>query len=161
MAFLRRITPGEEGITFEIEQDLTSIGRGPGNLIFLDDASVSGRHCSLRRNGREFTLLDQNSTNGTTVNGELIDKARLKAKDIVCVGSVELLFDGDDIEPPPPTPEAPPEGSVSEPGVPLHPLPEVVFRPKKNRRGLWTIIITTVGLMALVAGLWFLLRLVA
>ena len=60
------ITPrGSTSIAHELTEELVTIGRGPDNLIQIDDPSVSGRHAQINCVGDIFHLRDLESTNGT------------------------------------------------------------------------------------------------
>ncbi len=81
-------------ITHELTEDLVTIGRGPDNLIQIDDPSVSGRHAQINCVGKTFQLQDLNSTNGTRVNERAITSVvGLLAGDRVRFGKVEARFE--------------------------------------------------------------------
>lgn len=98
MAVLIGMSSAVKGRKFELDQDETFLGRQNQNHIPIDDPSISGRHCSVVRNGHRYTVVDLGSTNGTRLNGAKITKSALKPKDIIQVGGVELMFDGQDVE---------------------------------------------------------------
>ncbi len=98
MAVLIGMSSTVKGKKFELVQDETFIGRNPQNQVPIDDASISGRHCSVVRDGNKFSLVDLGSTNGTRLNGASVTKIGLRPKDILQVGSIELMFDGQDVE---------------------------------------------------------------
>ncbi|MCS6914206.1 MAG: FHA domain-containing protein [Myxococcales bacterium] len=61
---------------------------GPGTLAILDDPTVSGRHCELRRHGPGFVLVDLGSTNGTFVNEQrLTAPTAIQDGDLVRLGT--------------------------------------------------------------------------
>jgi pSer/pThr/pTyr-binding forkhead associated (FHA) protein len=159
MAFLK-ITSGElKGTKFQIDRDEIIIGRAPENVVHIDDASISGRHCMIRRDGRRFTLTDLKSTNGTCLNDVRIESYRLSAKDVIMVGSVSMVFDGDDIEDAHPT-QIPPTIVRPAAKVGLKPVAEPaartnVFAKKKSSKGFWITISVIVGLLGLAALVWF------
>lgn len=73
------------------------IGRGPGNDLQPDDASVSGAHALVTvapsaylEGAQEVSIEDLGSTNGTQVNGRSIMKHRLKHDDILLLGALRL-----------------------------------------------------------------------
>ena len=72
---------------FELARDIATIGRDMEMDIRIaaDDALVSRRHAMIRRNGNRFELIDQQSFNGTLLNGQRIVAA-------------SLLHDGDRIQ---------------------------------------------------------------
>lgn len=98
MAVLIGMSTAVKGRKYELDQAETHLGRQPQNDITVDDPSISGRHCSIIRQDRRYTLVDLGSTNGTRLNGARVTKAPLKPKDIIQVGGVELMFDGQDVE---------------------------------------------------------------
>ena len=88
------------GQTFLIEQESMTIGRRDNMDIVLKDGSVSGHHAEIFRAGEEdnvtYYLRDNNSTNGTRVNNQLISgDYALKNSDLITFGNVEVLFDGE------------------------------------------------------------------
>ena len=54
------------GVTYELVEQVITVGRAPDNTIHLDDPSVSGRHAELRAAGKAYQLRDLGSTNGHT-----------------------------------------------------------------------------------------------
>lgn len=80
-----------------------TLGRMKGNTLTLDDASVSISHAKITRKGAEYFLKDLNSTNGTMLNGQSINEARLKDGDQIKFGEVIAIFRGE----PPGVPVAP------------------------------------------------------
>jgi hypothetical protein len=67
------------------------IGRAPGADIVIPASYVSGRHARISRLGENLIVEDLGSTNGTTVNGALIQGARqLEDDDIIGIGDVTL-----------------------------------------------------------------------
>ena len=99
MAFIKILTGERKGTRVDIDRDEVVFGRAPDNLIVLKDESVSSKHCAIIRNGRKFVIRDLGSTNGTCLNDVEIQEHQLSPKDTIFVGSIEVLFDGDDIEP--------------------------------------------------------------
>lgn len=71
----------------------TSLGRDPANAVALPDASVSRKHCLLRReeDGR-FFIKDLDSRNGTLVNGLGVKTEWLRHGDEIATGDSVFLF---------------------------------------------------------------------
>ena len=124
MAVLIGMSAPLKGQKIELAGDEVTLGRLPGNTVRVDDASVSGHHAVIRRQDTRYTLFDLNSTNGTRLNGYMIEQGRLKPKDIIQVGSIELLIDGPDIEIEAQTEEAVPDVDVTA-GVSDRPMEPV------------------------------------
>ena len=93
MWILRTTTDGEPEKTFRILPGVArTIGRSTGADFILDAALVSRVHCQLVALGDgALEVRDLESTNGTYVNGNRIEKARLAPGDKVQVGRVELV----------------------------------------------------------------------
>jgi pSer/pThr/pTyr-binding forkhead associated (FHA) protein len=81
-----------EGVTFSIDKVTTTIGKGNDNDIVFSDSTVSRHHAKIIFNGSIFELYDENSTNGTIVNGNYIESAELKSSDIIQFGEVVTKF---------------------------------------------------------------------
>jgi pSer/pThr/pTyr-binding forkhead associated (FHA) protein len=79
--FLFRITPG----------NVKTVGRAPRADFVVDAALVSRLHCRLAAGAGEIEAVDLESTNGTYVNGQRVDRAVLKEGDKLRVGAVELV----------------------------------------------------------------------
>jgi pSer/pThr/pTyr-binding forkhead associated (FHA) protein len=93
MWILRTVSDDLPEKTFRIlPGTVRSIGRSTGADFIVDAALVSRVHCrvSALANG-ELEIRDLDSTNGTFVNGDRIDAARLASGDRLTVGRVELV----------------------------------------------------------------------
>ncbi len=71
----------------------TVIGRGEDNEISLDDNRSSRRHAQVLLAWGNWLLKDLGSSNGTLLNGEKVDKARLADQDTVQVGNTLMTFE--------------------------------------------------------------------
>jgi hypothetical protein len=83
----------EPGRTFEMRKDRTTIGRSRDSDIFLEDLAVSRLHTTIGRDtsGR-YIVHDENSANGTFVNGQRISEHVLEEGDEVQVGQTVMQF---------------------------------------------------------------------
>lgn len=73
--------------------DLIVVGRGTASDWQLDDPSLSRKHCQFRWNGRELTVEDLGSANGTRVGGRLARTATpVGPDDVVQLGTVMISF---------------------------------------------------------------------
>jgi hypothetical protein len=68
------------------------LGRGAEADLRLPDTGVSRRHAELHLQDGTVTLVDLSSTNGTTVNGRRVDRARLTDGDRIGVGATVLVY---------------------------------------------------------------------
>ena len=73
------------GQRFELRDRPLVIGRAPECDIRFPEADgvVSSRHARVERQGTEFVVVDQRSTNGTLLNGKPVERATLAPGDII------------------------------------------------------------------------------
>jgi hypothetical protein len=88
---VQRLGPNA-GSSYRLEAESTSAGRHPDSDIFLDDITVSRRHAVIERSGDGFIVRDAGSLNGTYVNRERVDEARLRTGDELQIGRFRLSF---------------------------------------------------------------------
>jgi predicted component of type VI protein secretion system len=69
-----------------------TIGREEGNLLRLNDDRVSRFHAKVQMDSDDVILTDLESTNGTRVNGRVVQIRRLRAGDRISVGRSLLMF---------------------------------------------------------------------
>ncbi len=70
-----------------------SIGRKPGNTIVLNHVGVSSQHARIARQSDGYYLIDNNSTNGTWVNGKRVSgRVLLHQKDVITITNSRLIF---------------------------------------------------------------------
>jgi ABC transport system ATP-binding/permease protein len=81
--FRFRILPGS----------IKTVGRSTGADFIVEAPLVSRIHCRLTAGATELEVLDLDSTNGTFVNGERVDRRTLKLGDKLGVGRVELIVE--------------------------------------------------------------------
>jgi hypothetical protein len=163
MAVLIGMSGRLKGQRFELEADEVLAGRSPDNAVCLEDPSVSGRHCSIRREGNRYTLNDLGSTNGTRLNGIAVTSTRLKPKDIVQIGTVELMFDGEEVEtaPLPETPTTRIEAIAGPAEIPGTFRTASPFGARRDSRSVWVIVTVVLILAVLGALVFFLMRMSA
>jgi len=75
-----------------LEEDVFVAGRDWEADLVLEDGGVSRRHCQWVRTPSGFELHDLGSTNGTRVNGELVQRHKLSSGDIIQVGAFLFKF---------------------------------------------------------------------
>ena len=78
---------------FTLIKNHISMGGGPVNEIMLTDPYVSQCHAVIERRGDLFFLKDQESTNGTFLNGILIKETSLHHKCHIQIGKTLLQFE--------------------------------------------------------------------
>ena len=80
------------GARFLLDPNVTNAGRSPKADIFLDDVTVSRKHCQFIADNGGHIVRDSGSLNGTYVNRERVDQARLSAGDEVQIGKYRLTY---------------------------------------------------------------------
>ncbi|HZS08342.1 MAG TPA: FHA domain-containing protein [Blastocatellia bacterium] len=81
------------GVRFAIEGDSVSIGRLSECDIELNQPNVSRKHAFIKRIGEGLQIIDNNSGNGTFVNGRRVRSAELRSGDEIRIGSNTLQVD--------------------------------------------------------------------
>ena len=79
--------------TIPLPDGEATLGRDPANAVPVVDASVSRKHCLLRReeDGR-FQIKDLDSRNGTVINGVPVKEQWLRHGDEIATGDSVFLF---------------------------------------------------------------------
>jgi hypothetical protein len=90
--------PGVAGEVYTLSKPVTVIGRNPSrcDIVFYpnQESSMSRVHCSIRQDGKFFSLIDNNSSNGTAINGTRIkpnDPVQLRDGDEIVMGEMAKL----------------------------------------------------------------------
>jgi pSer/pThr/pTyr-binding forkhead associated (FHA) protein len=81
-----------EGSKYMLDAEVTRAGRHPDSDIFLDDITVSRRHAEIVRRADGFHVLDVGSLNGTYVNRDRVEDAKLSNGDELQIGKFKLVF---------------------------------------------------------------------
>lgn len=77
-----------------LKSGINTIGRAPDNDIVLDHPKVSRRHAcvEIQINAAHAKLIDQNSGNGTWVNGAKISEYVLQGSEAIQIGPAVLVY---------------------------------------------------------------------
>ena len=87
------------GDVFELDADVTTVGREPDNDIVLEAQYVSRLHCQFERLGDGFRVVDKGSHNGTAVNDVPVTERTLVPGDRISLGGASFLFTDPSAEP--------------------------------------------------------------
>jgi hypothetical protein len=92
-AILLRDEGTDDETVFPFQGENYTIGRSAENNIQIkNDSKVSRQHCRLSKRSNQFYIQDLGSSNGTVVDGELIDERRLLGGEEVKVGETIFRF---------------------------------------------------------------------
>jgi len=83
------------GTTYELVDDVVTIGRSPDNTIIINNPSVSARHAQLQLADETYRLKDLGSTNGTHVNSKPVTETLLRFDDRIRFGAIEARYESD------------------------------------------------------------------
>ena len=87
------VTAGpRKGTEHALAEELTTIGRGEGNVLVIPDISVSRQHSRVEKQEGRWVVLDQGSGNGTRVNGKPVARYPLRHGDEIEMGDTRLRF---------------------------------------------------------------------
>jgi pSer/pThr/pTyr-binding forkhead associated (FHA) protein len=160
MAILVGMSSALKGQKVDLDREEVFIGRNAHNTVTIDDVAVSGRHCSITRDGHKYTLVDLGSTNGTRLNGAPVTKSLLRPKDIIQIGAVEFMFDGQDVET-----DSTPSCTTTRVEVMSEPVavPETFktaspFGSRRDSRKPWVIVTAILGVLVVVALVFFIIK---
>ena len=77
-----------------VTHDIVKVGRDPKSHLRVDDPAASRMHAVIEvASPSEITLIDLGNDPGTYVNGERINKCRLRVGDRIDIGSTQLVLE--------------------------------------------------------------------
>ncbi len=106
---------------FELKPGSNYVGRAFSNDFKIEDPSVSSNHAQFVVEGDVITVKDLGSTNGTFINRSQVVEGFLQPGQIITLGAVELLYEGDGViatVAPPPMPPPVRAGTAAPPAPP-------------------------------------------
>jgi hypothetical protein len=81
-----------KGEVFYLEDFPVSIGRDPGCDLFLNNMTVSREHTVIEREGDHLIVHDNDSLNGTWVDGKIVEQAELLEGTLLQIGTFSMQF---------------------------------------------------------------------
>lgn len=83
-----------------LKPGLNRLGRTEDNDFQISDDSVSSHHCQIDLKDDVITVRDLGSTNGTFLDGQPIQSAVLQPGQVLCLGTVNMICQGDPVRQP-------------------------------------------------------------
>ena len=80
---------------YHFDHDRIVLGRGRGADLRLPHAGISTHHATIHRQDGQYLIVDNNSTNGTYVNGSRLtamSSRHLHSDDLIALGEFGVLF---------------------------------------------------------------------
>jgi len=84
LIFNRQIIP--------LDKKITRLGRQLDNDIVFNEEFVSRFHAEIRLEDGIYVLYDNESTSGTLVNSQKIDRCVLNSGDLISLASIQIMF---------------------------------------------------------------------
>ena len=81
------------GTRRELDDSVLVVGRSRDCDIAVDDPNVSRRHAEIRHEDGAYWIVDLGSTNGITVDGKRVERARLEPGPEILLGTTEVRFE--------------------------------------------------------------------
>ncbi len=75
-----------------LDKKVTRLGRQLDNDIVLNEEFVSRFHAEIRFEENKFVLYDNESTSGTFVNSQKIERCVLNSGDLLSLASIQIMF---------------------------------------------------------------------
>lgn len=69
-----------------------ALGRGDLCDVVIDDPTVSSMHAHIHWDDGRWEIIDNNSTNGISVNGKKVNKSLYSSGDVLAIGKVKMVF---------------------------------------------------------------------
>ncbi len=131
-----------KGEPIAVGKSPTVVGRDSACDIAVSHHSISRRHALVDRSGSEWTVADQDSANGTWIDGQRIIRAYLRHGQHLRFGAVVFEVKVEEVAAPvPPEPRARPKPAPARapvpPGPPPAPAPPLTPAPTPRRRTAW------------------------
>jgi len=92
VGWLVPMTGPQQYQTFKMVPGVTKVGNQQGAHIVLNDGFMSGDHAHVAMSPQGFTLVDNNSTNGTFVNEKRVQRHELIDNDVITFGKTSCKF---------------------------------------------------------------------
>jgi signal transduction histidine kinase len=75
-----------------LSQDIVRLGRHLDNDVVLHEDSISRFHAELHHENGRYVLYDQQSTSGTFVNNQRVERCVLNSGDVITLAGLSIMF---------------------------------------------------------------------
>jgi pSer/pThr/pTyr-binding forkhead associated (FHA) protein len=131
-ARLHLVKGNPKGKQVDVPEGTLTVGRAEDRDLIIASTRVSRQHCDIINDAGGLTIRDNDSGNGTLVNGQKIAEQRLEPGDHVTIGPLTFVVEIDGVkekaapaEPAAPQPEPQPQAKPKPEAKPAEPRKRV------------------------------------
>src|SRR4029077_5775615 len=88
-----RLVALDEGPDILLDRAMVVVGRHPSCDTRLDSLRVSRQHCCMSQEKGEVTVRDLGSTNGIRINGQRVERGRLRHGDELSIAHIRFRLE--------------------------------------------------------------------
>ena len=88
-----RLVALDEGPDILLDRAMVVVGRHPSCDTRLDSLRVSRQHCCMSQDKGEVTVRDLGSTNGIRINGQRVERGRLRPGDELSIAHIRFRLE--------------------------------------------------------------------
>jgi len=88
-----RLVALDEGTDISLDRSMVVVGRHPLCDVRLDSLRISRHHCCMTQDKDEVVVRDLGSTNGIRINGERVERGRLRPGDELSIAHIRYRLE--------------------------------------------------------------------
>jgi len=88
-----RLVALDEGSDISLDRSMVVVGRHPLCDVRLDSLRISRHHCCMTQDKEEVVVRDLGSTNGIRINGERVERGRLRTGDELSIAHIRYRLE--------------------------------------------------------------------
>jgi hypothetical protein len=88
-----RLVALDEGSDISLDRSMVVVGRHPLCDVRLDSLRISRHHCCMTQDKDEVVVRDLGSTNGIRINGERVERGRLRPGDELSIAHIRYRLE--------------------------------------------------------------------
>ena len=91
---MRTLLALSAGPDIPVNRGVVIVGRHPRCDVYLASVRVSRRHCIIAAEDGEVVVRDLGSTNGIRINGQRVERGRLRPGDEISIAHIRYRLEG-------------------------------------------------------------------
>jgi len=88
-----RLVALDEGSDIPLDRSMVVVGRHPLCDVRLDSLRISRHHCCMTQDKQDVVVRDLGSTNGIRINGERVERGRLRPGDELSIAHIRYRLE--------------------------------------------------------------------